>query len=324
MPSVGNPVLVPLLAGEEFGLKYLKELVDSLQIALVRDGNKEQREFINVLRSIWRGVGCPIVDALSSLNIPRFGRVWWCPSSLFTLLPIHAAGLYDGTRSNFPDLFISSYISTASNLLRVSSTTEIHESSFSTTGRLLFVGHTGGNLHIDKELTSIQSIEVIGTTSLREEDATPVAVLAAMAKFRWIHLSCHGQVVHEKPLDSYFDLQGGGLRVQDIMSAHLEHAEFAFLSACHSAAGGTTMLDESIHLASSLQFAGFRSAVGTMWEMHDSVAPDLAKHFYTNIMKLGGRHTDAAKALHLATRQLRRANENLPPNRWAMFIHIGA
>jgi hypothetical protein len=55
-------------------------------------------------------------------------------------------------------------------------------------------------------------------------------------------------VNHEEPLESYFELEGGHLRVQDIMTAHLKHAEFAFLSACHSASGSfLMMLDESIN-----------------------------------------------------------------------------
>jgi hypothetical protein len=49
------------------------------------------------------------------------------------------------------------------------------------------------------------------------------------------------------------------LTVLDFIKAQLPNAEFAFLSACHSAAGdihGTP--DESIHLTAALQFCRFK------------------------------------------------------------------
>jgi CHAT domain-containing protein len=109
------------------------------------------------------------------------------------------------------------------------------------------------------------------------------------------------------------------------VKAQLPNAEFAFLSACHSAAGdihGTP--DESIHLASALQFCGFRSVIGTLWAMVDDDGPDVADAFYKhmfhhpNTMEL----RDAAEALNLATRQLRK--NKISPDRWINFIHIGA
>ena len=106
------------------------------------------------------------------------------------------------------------------------------------------------------------------------------------------------------------------------MEARLPNAELAFLAACHSAASGHFLPDESISLATSLQFAGFRSVVGTLWEMYDRDGPQLAKDFYRKLMKLGGRYTDSAEALHYALRQLRKRGAG--PERWAMFVHLGA
>lgn len=145
-----------------------------------------------------------------------------------------------------------------------------------------------------------------------------------MSDFSWIRFACHGHVDREQPLESYFQLEDGDLRVQDIMAAHLEHAEFAFLSACHSAAGSNEVPDENIHLTSALQLAGFRSVVGTMWEMCDTDAAYLARHFYSRVMKLGGQYSNAAEALHFAIRKLRERPESSSVERWSMFVHIGA
>jgi CHAT domain-containing protein len=126
-----------------------------------------------------------------------------------------------------------------------------------------------------------------------------------------------------KPLDSYFHLEGGQLRVQDIIVAHLQYAEFAFLSACHSVAGGASIPDESIHLTSALQFSGFRSVIGTMWEMYDGDAEFLARHFYSKLIKLGGHYSNAAEALHFGVNKLQR-KEGSTLDRWIMFVHFGA
>ena len=57
-------------------------------------------------------------------------------------------------------------------------------------------------------------------------------------------------------------------------------AELAFLSACHTAAGGVVGTpDEVVHLAAALQFCRFRSAVGTMWGMEDEDGCDVTGIF---------------------------------------------
>ncbi|KAG1873811.1 CHAT domain-containing protein [Suillus subluteus] len=67
--------------------------------------------------------------------------------------------------------------------------------------------------------------------------------------------------------------------------ANIPHAEFAFLSACHTAVGDEETPDEVIHLAAGLQFSGFKSVVGTLWEVDDSVAKHVVEAFYTYMFK---------------------------------------
>jgi CHAT domain-containing protein len=50
----------------------------------------------------------------------------------------------------------------------------------------------------------------------------------------------------------------------DIMDRDIPCAEFAFLSACHTAVGGKKTPDEVIHLAAGFQFSGLKSVVGTL------------------------------------------------------------
>ena len=63
----------------------------------------------------------------------------------------------------------------------------------------------------------------------------------------------------------------------DILQSHLPNAEFAFLFACHSAAGDYVHTrDEVLHLAVAMQFCGFSSVVGTLWGMADDYGPILS------------------------------------------------
>jgi hypothetical protein len=60
-------------------------------------------------------------------------------------------------------------------------------------------------------------------------------------------------------------MQDGGFSIQDLMELNLPHAVLAYLSS-----GGTAESDEqapnhAVHLAASVLFCGFRSAVGAMW-----------------------------------------------------------
>ncbi len=175
---------------------------------------------------------------------------------------------------------------------------------------------------MEVESSLLKAIKGVDMKPIMGNEATPDAVLDEMPGNPWIHLSCHGVVLPHQPLESYFRLEKHPLCVKDIIGASLHEAGFAYLSACHSAAAGGDLPDENIHLAAALQFAGFASVVGTLWEMYDEEGPPIAKDFYSQLMELGGRHTDAAEALHHAIKQCRMRGAG--PERWAMFIHLGA
>ncbi len=316
--ETGTPALIPLPHARPSLL--LETHVELLRHRAERNRPKEQATLLHVLRLLWEGVVSPIAEHLTSIGVQHHGRVWWCPTSMFCLFPLHAAGLYDGSRAScFQDLFVSSYTPTLSDLLRAKANNLKQNQHPS----LLFVGDMGRNLgNIGEELSIIKEIRKLQVEALVNDEAQPEKVLSRLSVYPWIHLSCHGFVLPDKPLDSYFQLQERHLTVKDIIDARLDKAEFAFLSACHSAAAGFQLPDENIHLAAALQFAGFHSVVGTMWEMFDAEGPRIARDFYKKMMALGGQHSNAAEALQYATKQCRK--RGVHPERWAMFIHMGA
>ncbi len=95
-------------------------------------------------------------------------------------------------------------------------------------------------------------------------------------------LTCHSTLEAGKPFDTGFKLSGDErLTTLEITRSHLSAAEFAFLSACHTAEvteGGT--IDEGLHLAAAVQYSEFRSVLGKMWAMVGEDGRDLAEHFY--------------------------------------------
>ncbi|KAG1717252.1 CHAT domain-containing protein [Suillus lakei] len=75
------------------------------------------------------------------------------------------------------------------------------------------------------------------------------------------------------------------LTLLDIMDKDIPHAEFAFLSACHTAVGDEETPDDVIYLAAGLQFSGFKSVVGTLWEVDDAVVKHVVEAFYKNMFR---------------------------------------
>ena len=121
----------------------------------------------------------------------------------------------------------------------------------------------------------------------------------------------------------------GGNRV----SAHPSTMEFVakhyvFLSCCHAAEiTKDSVADEALHLTAAMQYCGFRSVVGTMWEMADVDGRDLAKSFYK--LLFSGQDTGvpyyekSAGALRDAIQRLRE-KRGITLERWVNFVHYGA
>jgi len=98
------------------------------------------------------------------------------------------------------------------------------------------------------------------------EPASVESVLAHLQSSSIVHLACHGIQDMSRPLDSALILEGGQeLKISRIMALSMPSASLAFLSACETAAANGNLPDESIHIAASLLFAGFRGVVATMW-----------------------------------------------------------
>jgi CHAT domain-containing protein len=79
-----------------------------------------------------------------------------------------------------------------------------------------------------------------------------------------VHLHLSSQD-HTNVLDSGFIMRDDILTVSRLMSLNLPSAFLAVLSACETAKGDEAQPDQTIHLAATMLFCGFKSVVGTMW-----------------------------------------------------------
>ena len=279
-----------------------------------------------ILRDLWNDIVFPVCNCLSQLGIPQESRIWWCPTSELCALPLHAAGLYKPKKWNFnlPDIYTSSYTPTLSALISARSNMVIGQSNVP---RLLVIGQpdTESLANVQDEINDIQQLgEFVNV--LVGVNASHEAVLHGLQEHSWAHFACHGHPGDNfQPFCASFQLHDKSqLTLLDLIQARLPNAEFAFLASCHSAAGDLNTPDETIHLAAALQFCGFRSVVGTLWELADEAGPIVSKAFYKYMFRnseKGADIRDSAKALSVAIRELRK--QDVPLGCWIVLVHIG-
>ncbi|KAH9965122.1 CHAT domain-containing protein [Lactifluus volemus] len=290
------------------------------------ESKQYQRTLRSVLGSLYELVGKPVIEEFRKLKIPEQSRVWWCPVSVFCHLPLHAMGPIpsdDGVKRYFSDLYISSYTPTLSALI------ESHKPGGQSSGMpsIVLVAQPGSLLHANPEICSIQQLNTT-VTSLISKDAMPSSVVEGLKHHRFSHFVCHGNLEPGKPFDASFQLYGGErLTLLDIVRSRLPTAEFAFLSACHTAELTEDSIDDEVlHLTAAMQYCGFRSVVGTMWAVVDESGQHLVEDFYKAILSSDEPgvpyHERSARALRDAVKNLRKGGASL--ERWVNYVHYGA
>ena len=282
------------------------------------------RDLAILLRELWDEVVSPIVDFLQTIH-PIRSRIWWCPTAEFSLLPLHAAGPYRKGQRNLANLYISSYTPTLTALIRA----RLHDPPHSE--RKQFVGIGQATAKGENELVSVatelanieQRVGGLATFSHVEGQESCIArVSEELSKNEWVHFACHGIPDRKHPFESAFALYDGHFTIERIMRCELENAEFAYLSACHTTVGDEESPDEVMHLASAMQFAGFRSVIGTMWAVDDGETNKITSVFYDNMVDESGRldYTRAALALNRTMQKL----VDIPFDQRILYIHLGA
>ncbi|KAG1766622.1 CHAT domain-containing protein [Suillus placidus] len=320
VPTSGDPHNVPL----SITLADLKTLKDrftrAIRHASRMNPGETRTDLIVLLRIVWDEIMLPIVNVLEHvLKLKRRSRIWLCPTAAFTSIPLHAANPFQtrADRSKEPrleDLYICSYTPTLSALIRSRQMMKRRVApSFVAIGQGQPGAGKGKALSaVDSELELVHQLvpATANRTTISGDAATRTGALQALEENTWVHLACHGKQDPTQPYNSHFVMRDEHLTLLDIMDRDIPHAEFAVLI--------------SLSYRPGLQFSGFKSVVGTLWEVDDAVAKHVVKAFYTYIFhpkEVGVMDpTKAAWALNCATHAVKK---EVPLEQRMVFIHIG-
>ncbi|PSR75549.1 hypothetical protein PHLCEN_2v9029 [Hermanssonia centrifuga] len=301
-----------------------------------------------LLNILWQEVVRPVINALGyqkAVGRDR-PRLWWCPTGHFMSVPLHAAGDYSGDGDCCSDYVVTSY---TRSLQSLSNARQGLESIITSDPKALLVAETNAsNLiplpNVAKEIAIVKSVipsRAIISLGGKPESADSVEAdhtstriqdaIEALPQASIVHFACHGtqrdakdSVFHyaSEALSSGFCFKDGTLKIQNFLRLGMPRAFFVFLSACESAKGDETQLDESVHMAAAMMFCGFRSVVATMWNMYDLDGPEVAKVIYAELFKGGPFNPDDIPyALDAAGQSMR--TRGLPPSRWATYVRMG-
>lgn len=339
-----SPIHVPLLRTTPDDVLRMvarfRELTGNLVTA---DGEKALED---LLSNLWDVVVFPIVQHLTP-HAPRSSRLWWCPTGVFTSVPLHAAGPYKQNEPSLSQLYVSSYTPTLEALIRARTATT-HEASRSRRSSMIrgflkskrskqvlaspttmaptivAIGHAASDAETYQELDLLRN-HIPPNMPFRRMEGEEVSSDAVLAAFRepvWLHLACPASLNSSLACQSGFATRDGMLSLYDISKARPQ-VEFAFLSGrCNR--GDDTGPEETMHLAPSLQYLGIRSVVGTLWPVDDEVMQRVAAAFYERvILKAGGlvQYTSTAQSLSEA---LTVVEKGVPLAQRIAFVHVGA
>jgi len=292
----------------------------------LRAGARAEAMLRLILIWLWETIAQPVLRALGLEQTPPEGtkwpRMWWCPTGLLTLLPLHAAGDHQARGADRPtvlDRVVSSYTPTLRALVEARET----PSRAPAAARLLAV--TVGEVEGEVSLRTV----VAERDALRERfgdqctvrdgsDATVPEITKLLPEHRWVHFSCHGNQYLDDP-------SRGGLRLFDdvltiaAISAGRYEGEFAFLPACKTATGGFDLADEAITLAAALHYTGYRHVIGTLWTVFEGTAAKVARAVYGSDAAEFDPSLSAGR-LHEVQRELRDTDRL---SAWTPFTHIG-
>ncbi|KAG1791602.1 CHAT domain-containing protein [Suillus plorans] len=307
----------------------LAELELAFREAVPKDAGPKgnQRALMEALRELWDVVVRPVVENLGGIA-RRGSRIWWCPTSVFNFLPLHAAGEYRKDGESLSRHYISSYTPSLTALIRARAS---HNRSPSVPFVAIGQNHPAGLSFtldaVEPELELVRTLlpppPTVSFSKITSVDATKSTALRALQDNTWFHLACHGKQRLDEPFQSAFLMRDQPLSLLDIAQMDLSRHQFAFLSACETAVGDSSTPDEVIHLAAGLQFAGVKSVVGTLWKVDDPTVQRLVEAFYKNLCGDGTMNSKrAARALHQAV-QLLASDRDIPLAQRIVFVHIG-
>ncbi|MET9553575.1 CHAT domain-containing protein [Streptomyces sp. NPDC006645] len=312
---------------------------------------RAQGEVRSTLDWLWSAVTGPVLDRLGLGVLPQEGatlpRVWWSPGGLLGTLPLHAAAP-DGTGPGALDRVVSSYAPTLRTLhhartrtpARIPSRAYARPAAGAPGGAgarrddsvlIVAVPEAAGRpaLHGAREEAEWLAERLPCATVLADDAATRTSVEARLCGHAHAHFACHAVSDPLRPSAGRLVLHGppdASPTIRDLARLRLPGARLAYLSACDTMRISAELADESVHIASAFQMAGFPHVVGSLWQVDDTVGTRIARRVYEQLHPAPPGAaltvTDSARALHRAVCEVR-ADYPRTPSLWACQVHAG-
>ncbi|KAJ5413883.1 CHAT domain-containing protein [Penicillium cosmopolitanum] len=274
---------------------------------------------LETLEWLWDDIVRLILDDLGFTEPPsgsQWPHIWWVPTGNLTRFPLHAAGHHlRRSGETALDRVISSYGSSVKAIIN----SRRRGAQALAGGKphnvvVVAMPHTPGQQllefagdEVNAVLATCRSMGLQHTQPRPHKNSVSLALETC-----WIfHFAGHGGTHPTEPLHSQLLLEDWDrepFTVARLLETNLASNPpfLAYLSACGT--GQTldeTSVDESIHLASAFELAGFRHVIGTLWSVDDRLSVDMARMTYEVLHSEGVRDESVSGGLHYATRLLR-------------------
>lgn len=268
---------------------------------------------------LWKTVAKPVLDALGE----SASRVWWSPTGLLAILPVHAAGAFDPAEgTSVLDRVISSYAGSLRMLVQSHSPGSAADDDLMAVVAVPETPDLPALLGVAEEVGVIRRLVPRPPVVVEGASATRANVLAALLEHQFVHFACHATQDPVNPSDGGIFLHDGKLGLHEI-AAVPGGADLAFLSACRTGTGAVDVPDEALHVAAGFQAAGFRHVIGTLWSIEDQSAAQFTEAVYAQLVQGTVVEPErAAAAVHEAVLRLR-ARDRYDVTRWGLWFHLG-
>ncbi|KNB09296.1 hypothetical protein FOXG_09909 [Fusarium oxysporum f. sp. lycopersici 4287] len=268
------------------------------------------------LEWLWHTIAEPVLGALGINEVSpeeRLPRIWWIPTGVLSIYPLHAAGRhYKGARDTVIDRAMSSYSSSVRAIIRTRSRAGLNPFPLGNERAVLIsMERTPGYSTLPsagREITQLcpicesKGFEVVEPKGIKED------IVSQFPECKVFHFADHGATNLRDPSQSSLLLQDEPLTVSTLLETNIQQYSpfLAYLSACGTGQiAHEKFLDESIHLISAFQLAGFRHVIGTLWEVGDDISVHMARITYEAFQRGDSADESVCRGLHKATLERR-------------------
>jgi CHAT domain-containing protein len=254
------------------------------------------------LQELYDEIAAPVRPKLTG------NHVIFVPHGMLHYVPLHA--LFDGT-DYLIDRFTVSYAPSAGTLALCSG-----PSTNRSQGALVLGVSDDNAPWILREAKEVAAV-LPHSRLLLGKEATAQALRELGPYSSRIHIATHGIFRSDNPMFSSVRLGDAHLSLYDLYNLHLP-VDLLTLSGCATGLSVVAAGDEILGLSRGLLYAGAKSLLLTLWDVHDQSTAEVMRSFYDHF-------SDGAEnpALALKTAMLGVRRRYPHPFHWAPFVLVG-